>query len=423
MAQDNRSLKSRSALLSASFAFAGLLAYAVMALSKRALSPSDFSAFSVFWSFGFFLTATVGFPVEQELSRSVASRDTNEQEFGDVVDQAIRIAVLLGAIAITMAIGVALSGVLTGLERRVEVLMALAVLICGESATAVVRGVLAGTRQTLPFALMVAGQGVVRLALVVLALVIAPDGLWPSVAVASSSLTFVLFLGRLLRTRTNTSPPFGVPGLSRAGLFRLLGAAPFSAVFSVGTPALAGLVAKRAEQAEIGDVLAALSFTSSPVLVAAALQTTLLPSLVRSLLVDGDRVVRRSMRRITGLVVGIFALAAVAISVVGPALLRLLFGSTPGVGRLALSGMTMAAGLLFLTNVLTPVCIARRSHSLVARAWALGAATLVLLINVPGRLADRVAISVLGGAIVVAGSMVLALNLFWGEGASGSTRD
>lgn len=129
------------------------------------------------------------------------------------------------------------------------------------------------------------------------------------------------------------------------------------------------------------------------------------------------------MRRITGLVVGIFALAAVAISVVGPALLRLLFGSTPGVGRLALSGMTMAAGLLFLTNVLTPVCIARRSHSLVARAWALGAATLVLLINVPGRLADRVAISVLGGAIVVAGSMVLALNLFWGEGASGSTRD
>ena len=59
--------------------------------------------------------------------------------------------------------------------------------------------------------------------------------------------------------------------------FESLIATPPWALFAIGTPILAAIVAADDEVAVVGDVLAALSLTSAPVLVAAALQVVLLP--------------------------------------------------------------------------------------------------------------------------------------------------
>ena len=413
MQDQERSLRRPSLLLSLGFGAAGLSAYILMAASKRYMSALDFSHFSVFWSFGFFMTGSVGGPIEQEFTRCVAHNDAHGRRFDHVVTEAVTYAAVLagGAIVLTMVVGG--SGVLEGLQFGPMAIVAFAILIAGEAMTAVVRGILAGTRSTPALAGLVACQGLVRMGLVLGVVATHADVGLAALVVAASSFTWVFLIRSTwkLRTRHPMAPPS--TGLSRGGIVRLVSASPFSALFSVGTPALTSLVASPAERLVVGDVAAALALTSSPVFLAAALQSVLLPAMVRSLLDDGPEALHRTTRTIIAIVVGLAAVAAGAAALAGPALLQLLFGPTPGVGRAPLAMMTFAAGLLFLSNLLAPVCIARRSHGSVTRAWVGGAVAMVCLLLVSGALGSRVAVALLGGTCVVAGSLIMSLSSVW----------
>lgn len=410
MQHQEKSLRARSITLSVSFIVAGLMAYVLMAIAKRNMTPAEFSAFSVFWSFGFFVAASVGPPIEQELTRTVAHRDAHSQPIDDLVRSALAMALVMDCCAILLAALIAMSGVLKGLRVSATIIAAFAILIVGESLTCIVRGILAGRRDTSTLAFLVTGQSVVRALFVVLALSIHDRVGWAALGVAASALTFLTLANRLNVHRVDSSTQTMSSGLSRSAVVRLVAAAPFAAAFSVGTPAMASLIASRGERDIIGDVLAALSLTSAPVLVAAALQTVLLPTVVRSLLVGDSRLVRTTTRRITAVVLALSIVAASVMGTFGPWLLGVLFGRTRGVGRWQLAAMALGAGLLFLANLLAPVCVARRSHGSVTRAWAAGAITLLGLILIPGHLATRVSIGVVGGAAVVVGSLMGSLR-------------
>jgi len=235
MRGQDKSLTQRSFVLSACFVLAGLLAYVLMAVAKRSLSAEEFSRFSVFWSFGFFLTASVGAPVEQELSRSVAYREAHGQRFDDVVRSATRLVGLLAAGAIVIALGAALSGRLNGLHANAPTTVALVLLLVGEAATSIVRGVLSGTRTTSAVGLLVAGQSGVRMLLVIVVVVLHPTSGLVAMAVATSSLTCLVFIRHTSTRNTGRLARSNEPGLSRSGVVRLVAAAPFSAIFSVGT--------------------------------------------------------------------------------------------------------------------------------------------------------------------------------------------
>lgn len=400
-------------VLSVSFALSGLLVYALMAVAKRSMSLIEFSNFAVFWSFGYFLAAIVGAPIEQELTRVVSYREAKGQSFDNDVRYAAKLAVLLVGGAIFVGISVVASGELGAIDASVLTFLTLILLVAGEVAATVVRGVLAGTRSTMALAGLIASHSLVRTGLVIIAVGISAWDKLVWIAVSAAALTCFAFIPRALATRTEGREIPDSPGLARGGILRLVVAAPFIAVFSAGTPALAGLVATPSDRAFIGDVLAALSLTSAPVLVAAALQSALMPSLVKTLIEDGPEALHRTTRAIIMVVVGLSCIAAIANAVFGLTLLSLLFGPTPGVGRLPLVMMTFAAGLLFLSNLLAPVCIALRSHGAVTRAWATGAATMVCLIFIPGPIAQRVAIAVLGGAFIVSATLVVSLRAAW----------
>ncbi len=384
-----------------------------MAVAKRSMSPVEFSSFAVFWSFGYFLAATVGAPLEQELTRIVSYREAKGQSFDKDVRFAMKLAVLLVGGAIFVGIAVVASGELGAIDASVLSLLTLILLVAGEVTGTVVRGVLAGTRSTMALAGLITSQSVLRTVLVVIAVGISAwdKSVWIAVSVAA--LTCLAFVPKALATRAEGREIPDRPGLARGGILRLVVAAPFSAVFSVGTPALAGLVATPGDRAFIGDVLAALSLTSAPVLVAAALQSALMPSLVKSLVEGGPEDLHRTTRTIIMVVVGLSCIAAIANAIFGLTFLRLLFGPTPGVGRVPLVMMTFAAGLLFLSNLLAPVCIALRSHGAVTQAWATGAATMVCLIFIRGPIAQQVAVALLGGAFMVSGTLVVSLRAAW----------
>lgn len=410
---EDNSLRWRSATLSVAFMFSGVSAYVLMVAAKRSMSPLEFSNFTVFWSFGFFLAAAVGVPIEQELTRGVAHSDAKEESYSGDVWATAKVAARLACGALVLGVAVAATGLLKGYYISVVTVVALACLIVGEVTTTIIRGILSGTRSTSVVASLIVLQSTVRTCLLIGVLAVDVRSDVAALAVGISSLTCLAFIGRA-RARMAISYPVNktsMGGVSSRAILRLVGAAPFNAVFSVGTPALASLVAKQSERAVIGDVLAALSLTSAPVLIAAALQSVLLPSFVRSIVEGGPSVVHRTTRVIVVVVMGLSCVAAAAAAVVGEKTLIMLFGPTPGVGRLPLVLMTFAAGLLFLSNLLAPVCIALRSHGAVTQAWATGALTMVAMLWIPGHpLAHRLSVALVAGSGVVVVSLTTSLR-------------
>jgi O-antigen/teichoic acid export membrane protein len=409
------SATSRSALVSVAFVVSGLTSYITLAASKRLLTPDEFGTFALFWSTGFFAAAVCASPNEQELSRSLAvQQERNRSGRNDVVT-ATRSTVFATVIVVAICVLSFVSG-LFGDSIAAGVVGALVVLVVGESVTAMVRGEMAARRDTAGLVIVVGLQGIVR-ATAALVLGLATGNL---VAVCFAVTIGVLvplgfvprLMGRIDDVPEPSSPPHDglVAGseFSRRGVRKLAVATPPRALFAIGTPLLAAAVAGDDETALVGDVLAALSLTSAPVLVAAAIQVVLLPQFASLAEQGRGDQIRTRTHTIIGLVFAGTVLASALAASIGVELLEILFGDSPGIDGTDLAAMTFGAGMLFLANLLMPVSVAARSYSNVTVAWVGGALVLAVSSLLPGDTAFAIGRAVLLGAVVV------NLILLWG---------
>ena len=123
--------------------------------------------------------------------------------------------------------------------------------------------------------------------------------------------------------------------------------------------------------------------------------------------------VRRQTRGIILLVVAGTAIGTALASFVGVQVLNVLFGDSPGITPAALAAMTLGAGLLFLANLLVPICIAVRKYSTVTISWVGGAVSLVIVALFPGDIAVAIGRAVAAGATVVVGFLLWGLRATW----------
>jgi O-antigen/teichoic acid export membrane protein len=402
----------RSTVVSAAFIVSGLTSYVTLVLAKRSLTADDFGAFSIFWSLGFLLASLSCSPVEQEISRSVAVQ----------LERRIAPAVDLRHGALTLALAAVAAVVVGGVLLRLEVvgsgvptglLAAVGALVVGEAVACLVRGEASARQDTRALSGIVAGHGLARGVAAILAAVAGWGLVATCSAVAAAGVVPILYVPRLVRrmdrpageTPRGASPlEFSVPSTAR-----LFVGTPPRSLFAIGTPVLAAIVATSSEQATIGDLLAALSLTSAPVLVAVALQAVLLPQYATWIERDDHARVHAMTRRLVSIVALGTAVATAAAALVGVPVLRLVFGGTPGIGALALALMTAGAGLLFMANVLTPVVIASRRYGTINGAWYAGALVTVATAFVPIALANAIGLAVAAGAAVVVFLLLAAL--------------
>ena len=410
--------------MAAAFLLSGFTSYVTLAVAKRSLTPDDFGDFALFWSLGFFAAAICASPNEQELARSLAVRLERRESGRRELGAAGRSFAFATAGVVTLGT----LGYLSGLfgEVSLGLVGVFALLVVGEAATAFVRGEMSARRDTGGLVVIVGGQGVVRATAVVLVGVLSGNLLVSCLAVAVSAIVPVAFIPRVRRrmdeihertgrstSSSSSSRQMGVTEFSAAGVRKLAIATPPRALFAIGTPILAAIVAADDEVAVVGDVLAALSLTSAPVLVAAALQVVLLPRFA-SYVERGDFTeVRRQTRTIILLVAVGAVLGTALAALVGVQILDLLFGASPGITPAALAAMTLGAGLLFLANLLVPVSIAVREYSTVTISWVGGALCLVAVAVVPGEIAVAIGRAVAVGAAVVVGFLLWGLRATW----------
>jgi len=374
-----------------------LCGYAVLYLAARDLAPAGFSVFSVFWgAFGLVTGAANG--LLQETTREVRfARGAGTPTDATAQTRPLWVAGLAGLLAAAL---VAVSSPLWSPQVFVDARWLSVGLLCFGLANfavhATMLGMLAGTNRWTQYgALMVTDAGT-RVAVAAAAFVIGwglVGFLWATVAGAMAWL-LLLAVSPATRSAAGVLTPVGTAAFLR-GAAHSITAAGASAILVMGFPVL--LQATYGELgAEGGVIILAVTVTRAPLLVPlTAMQGNLIAHFV-------DQRERRLRALITPAVsvalVG--AAGAGAAGLLGPWLLRTVFGPDYHAGGLLLAALTTAAttiGLLTLTGAATVAAALHRAYAL---GWVGATAASTLLLLLPLDLPTRTAVALLCGPLV-----------------------
>lgn len=346
-----------SAALAAGSVVSGLLAYALFASVTRGLGAVAAAPVSVLWTHWAFAGAAFTFPLQHWITRSIVAGHE-----GDVRRSAVRVCALVLTAALVL-------GVLAWLLRerlfgRDDAWFpAMVVLVTvGSAAIGVVRGTLAGRGRFEAVAWSLVAENAVR-CLLVGALLLA--GVKDPVAhglclVAGSVVALWPTAWRFSGVGAGASRPLAFLGGAATG--QLVGQGVLT-----GGPVLLALLG--GAPAEVTAMFAALALFRAPYMVVLGA----VPQLTRrvtGLAVAGDVATVRSLAaRLAGLAVVAVPLAGAAGAVLGPAVLRTVFGSTVDAGRGQAGVLAVGCTVAIVNLVLMVGALAHDRPAGVAGAW------------------------------------------------------
>ena len=346
-------------------ATSGILAYVVFALTTRTLGADSAAPVSVLWSYWSFAGAAFAFPLQHWIARSVTAQ-------GEGVVRRALPRLSLALIATSLLLGLlAWVGRAQLFQRDDLWFPSLVVLVTlGSALIGVARGGLSASRRFISVGWSLAAENAVRCVAVgalILADVRSPVtyGLclvaghlvaffWPS------SLRFAWH-----RTGEETASPFAF--LTGAALAQLLGQ-----VVLTGGPVVLALAG--GSPAEVTMLFAALALFRAPYILALGLVSQLTGMVTRLLVEEKELALRRIRNLIVGTTAVSIVLAGAVGALLGPALLRLIFGDDVSVesGQAAL--VAVACTIAVANLVATVTVLAQDRASAVARSWMIAVA-------------------------------------------------
>ena len=344
-----------------------LLAYVFQLLGGRLLGPEAFAPVSVLWTL-MFLTGTIGLtPIEQFVAREATAgrRVLTRRSW---------------SIAVVVTLTASSAGSFTWLTRDTLFIgergfVVLGVLIVVATAPLfLARGLAIGQRRFDLYGLMLGLEGVGRLIVGGIGLLVVggPVGLAWGVAVGPA-LALAVPTFRFERRAT-------LPASGRAGAFLApyIGASGASQLLLAGAPLAAAALGAGA--ATISIIFVTFTLFRAPVTIVYLVQGRLLNLLVRLELAGDVRMLRRIRRGIELGGLAAVTLAGVTGWSIGPGVVGLLFGAAfrpePLVAALAATGVAGAG----LSQLLGQLLVAEGRTGALARRWAVGLGTALLVI-------------------------------------------
>lgn len=388
----------------------GLAAYAFLALASRDLGPENYTPVGLLWALTFLLGPGFFLPLEEEVTRVVASRA--DGRFGPVVRKATAIgAVMVGVFAV---IAVVLWDRLRNDLFEGEGLLAIGLLLAlaGLGLGHLARGVLAGIGQFGGYARYFIGDGLGRLILALL-FVKTIDGAGAyglAVGLAPFCGVITALVGRrnspLVGLFSGPTEPLGA--LSRALGALLIASVSTSLIVNV-SPLVVELLADPDQSDEPGRFLNALLIARIPLFFFQAVQASLLSKL--SGLVGSGRLVemRDALARLLVLVVVLGGASVAFCAVAGSWVVRTAFGVGFAVDARDMALLAASSALLMVVLSLSKALIACQAQSQVAVAWLTGLGVFPLVVALGQDLFFRVEVGLLATVSVVAVTMALML--------------
>lgn len=390
--------------------FNGLTTYGYLVVARRALGDEGYGSLAVLWAlvniggFGLFQ------PLEQEVARATADRASRGVGSAPVLRRA---GVLGAAQVVLVALGLLAAwplGLDSLLDGRPELLVALVLALAAFAGTQLVRGVLGGRHLFDRYAWYFVVEGGVRLAVAaVLAVVgvaaVGAYGLAIAVALVAAAATAV----GLRRPFVNPGPPAAYRELTPALGFLLIASIGEAFILNVGPVAL-DIVAGDDLGAEApGVFLNGMLVARIPLFFFQAVKASLLPSLA-TLAGQGDLVGFRNMQLKISTAVAAVAVATTAVAaVIGPAVVRIVFGDE--LRRIDMALLAASGGGLMLMLSLALGLVALGHTRLAVVGWVAGIAAFAVVVSFDFepflRVETALVAAVLAGALVAGGLLQL----------------
>lgn len=393
----------------------GLLVNVYLAVVARGLTPAEYATFGAFWALALVLGFGPFLPLEQELARRLAMRESRRQ----VLVAGAGTAAILGGLALAV-LGAASPLVWTSLDAHANAFAALVALCVVSAGQFLLRGILIGTDRLVRHGAVMVLDALLRLAFAVVLVVLGTDRAalycWALVvAIALAHLPLVPAVWRRAEREYPDAGPtdHGMRALTTSALPLLVGSVCAQLLLN-GLPVVVVALAQGPAQAAAGVFVAAFTIAKAPLSMVVPLQSAVVPTLTRLLAAGRRRDVVRLLSRGAAALVGLAVVGVPLAWWIGPPLVSLIFGAAYRIDGVELA--IIVAGVLAHVGlvVVTQVHVARARHVDVALSWLAGLAVAGLTFwVVPGVVvAGEVAFGV--GSLV--GALVSTLLLARGTG-------
>ncbi|MGN7156628.1 lipopolysaccharide biosynthesis protein [Dietzia cercidiphylli] len=412
--------------------FAAASGYLVMLVAGRALGPADYPLFATYWG-AFFALGGVANGLMQETTRAVrsvrvgATPDTVRLGHAPAPDtrghapapgtggrvRLLPAGLMLGLVLAAVVMVSAPVWPALGLPTFSGIGVAvMAFGILGFSMQAATAGALSGTERWGLYAVLLTVDAALRLVVAGLAWWAGDAGLGFALATVAGTLTWALMVSLSPATREALARALDVGRrrFCRNTASAMLASAGTAALV-VGFPVFVTATVRETDPAPlVGAVILAITLTRAPLLV----PLTSFQSAIIVYFVQRRELGPRALAAPLGLVTAVGLVGAGAAWLVGPWLIRVLFGAEfelPGAVLAALTAASVGTAALMVTG---NAALAFDRHLLYNLGWWVAVlAALILLVSVPGPLDVRSAIALLAGpgigvVVHVAGLAVIA---------------
>lgn len=344
--------------LAAGSLLSGVFAYLYIAVGTRKYGADDFSGVAQLWTIWFFGSSVLTFPIQHW----VIQRLRVDGHGGAVRAALPRLA------GITLALGAAVSLVTFAahddLFGRTDLLYPLAAgaITVGAAAMGLLRGGLAGHSRFVATAAALGGENGIRLAVGLLAIAVGAGVGAYGAAIVTGVLVIACWPSAL---RFDGPPVAGVSALAFLG--NVAGGTVIAQGVLTGGPVVLSLAG--GTRAEVTSLFTALALFRAPYIVALGLAIRVTAHLT-DLLARGElAALDRIKRGIAAASLGLFALGGAGAALLGPAILRLIFGDEVDLTRLECAGLAVGSLAALATLGLTLVQMTGASGRRVLQAW------------------------------------------------------
>lgn len=398
-----------SGIVGAWLLFTGVASYGFLTITGRALGPERYGGLSALWALGFLLGPGACLPVEQEVSRALASRAARGLGGGPLVKRASIGAGVLAAALVGLAL-IASPWLVDDLfDGETLLLVGLLLLLAGYALEYLVRGIFAGNSRFGSYGILLGGEAGSRLlvSIVMVAAGVATAGPY------GVMLGVAPFIGVLVSLRrrdglVTPGPPAPWRELTRSFGWLLAGSLFAQALINTG-PILVQVLGSEKSEAATGQFLASLVIARIPVFLFQGVQAALLPRLAGHAGAGQVHDLRSETRRMSAAVGALCVVATLGAWSLGPTVVRIAFGADFALGSRDLALLAAASCIYLFGLTLSQALIALREQPRVAIGWGIGIATLVVVTLLGHDLLLRVELGFLAGAAAAAVGMALLL--------------
>jgi O-antigen/teichoic acid export membrane protein len=408
--------KARDAVPEGTFAVGGGLmitavtTYVFLIVANQALPNKPYAALNTFWAFIFVAGPGLFLPLEQEVGRAVAHRRAQGLGGGPLVHKAARLAGLLTAAMVVLAIALAPLYVEGAFHSDAVVVAALAIGLVGFAFMHLTRGTLAGNGRFKPYGIILAIDGAAKLvaALVLWSLGVDNAGAYAMcIALSPFVATGIALIGQHGLLEDGPDAPYSELSKSLGWLLAgslLMQTLGYSVLLGVG-------VLKGSASPKLVRALNSAFFVARvPPLLFQAVQGTLLPKLAGLAGAGRHDDFRSGFKQLMYIVCGIAALGTAAAFVIGVPLGKILFPPFD-ISSVDLGLLVAGNGMFIIALTIAQALIALHGHKAAAVAWGIGVVVFVAVAAVIPELDLRVELGFLIGTIATTAAMGWALNV------------